>query len=59
MTMTEKPIYYAVRRPGCAAWAERLTEAEAREELRRANAVAPGHEAVAHYRDGRTEWVPL
>jgi len=56
MTKTdEKPIYYAVRRPGCATWTERSTEAAARRELRAANTVAPGHRIYAHYRDGRVE----
>ena len=56
-TTNEKPVYYAVRRPGCTCWAERLTEAAARRELRAANTVAPGHRIYAHYRDGRVEAV--
>jgi len=52
----DTPVFFDVRRPGCAAWAERLTEREARDACAEANMHAPGHRIVAVYRDGRTEW---
>jgi len=48
---------YSVRRPGCAAWADGLTQEEAEREVRNANRICcPGHRVVAHYSDGSTEW---
>lgn len=55
----ERPIYYDIRRPGCAAWAQRLTEEEARAELAAANRQVRGHRVVAVYRNGRAEYIDL
>jgi hypothetical protein len=47
---------YAVRMPGCSAWADSLTRAEAIREWRLAQLIAGGNHRIAVTRGEETSW---